>query len=192
MLGPASNVEVSEWLERDSEIPLAAGKLSLADFFHQQWGVIDLLLKNGSDAGKMLGVDDALHRLIALLFAPEKLLGAEVGGAAGSRQLNHVCDYIDAHLTEPLTLTRIEEISGMSRRSLQYAFLKRFGCTPMEWVRERRLDWAHRQLAEGLAGVKVIEVALNSGFAHLANFSRRYRQRFGETPSQTLSEGRKT
>lgn len=192
MLGPDSSLDARQWIEEDRELSLSAGKFPLADLFRHQWDLINLLTETESDAGRMLGVDDQLYRLIAALLAPEKFLRRpETASAAASRRLEHVCDYIDAHLAEPLTLTTLEETAGMSRRNLQYAFLKRFGCTPMEWVRERRLDWAHRQLASAPPGQRIIDIALGSGFGHLANFSRRYRERFGEAPSETLFRGRR-
>jgi AraC-like DNA-binding protein len=57
----------------------------------------------------------------------------------------------------------------------------------MAFLRERRLDRAHVQLAEASAGsLRVTDVALRCGFQHLSEFAARYRERFGCLPSQTL------
>ena len=59
-----------------------------------------------------------------------------------------------------------------------------------DWLRERRDEAAEarKRLLAGADSVKA--VALAFGFWHLSDFSRSYRDQFGETPSQTLERGR--
>ena len=58
----------------------------------------------------------------------------------------------------------------------------------MSYLRDARLDRVRAELADltGAPGVKVTEVAMKWGFHHLGRFSAAYRQRFGESPSETL------
>lgn len=138
----------------------------------------------------LMGIDESFYRIVVAMMRPDLLFGDMNIGATNARGLDRVCQYIDAYLDTPLTLTTLEQVSGMSRRGLQYAFLKRFGCSPMEWVRERRLDLARARLSGPSAGTTVTSIALDCGFGHLANFTRRYRERFGEPPSETMARGR--
>jgi transcriptional regulator GlxA family with amidase domain len=75
----------------------------------------------------------------------------------------------------------------MSRRKLHYAFLKRYNCTPMQWVRAERLTLVHNQLNHAIPGDKVTSIALNCGFNKPAAFAEYYNKRFGELPSATLT-----
>ena len=52
----------------------------------------------------------------------------------------------------------------------------------------RRLAAAHQDLldADPAGGASVAEIAHRWGFAHLARFAERYRQAYGEKPSETL------
>ena len=58
----------------------------------------------------------------------------------------------------------------------------------MEYLREIRLKRAREALlaADPCSATSVTEIALDSGFVHLGRFSSEYRNRFGESPSQTL------
>jgi transcriptional regulator GlxA family with amidase domain len=60
----------------------------------------------------------------------------------------------------------------------------------MASVQEVRLQRVHRQLrAAALETTTVTDVAHAWGFVHLGRFARLYRERFGESPSQTLRAG---
>jgi transcriptional regulator GlxA family with amidase domain len=88
-----------------------------------------------------------------------------------------------------LTLTRLEQVSGLSARALQYNFRLQFACTPMQWVSQQRVDMARIELQHPDLTTSVTSVATNFGFANLGNFSRVYADRIGELPSVTLRRG---
>jgi transcriptional regulator GlxA family with amidase domain len=73
---------------------------------------------------------------------------------------------------------------GISVRSLQAAFSKHRGSSPMAFLRDRRLESA-RQRSLTMHSPSVTEVALACGFSHLGRFSQLYRERFGESPTET-------
>ncbi len=107
---------------------------------------------------------------------------------AALRVVRDAIDYIDAHLGEPLTMELIAKNVHMSVRSIQQGFRTELGVTPMAYVRERRLERVHDELADALPsdGVTVTGTAARWGFNHLGSFAAEYRRRWGETPSQTL------
>ena len=76
-------------------------------------------------------------------------------------------------------------MQGVSTRSLYAGFRDFVGASPMQYLRELRLERARAELL-GSDAANVAAVALRWGFAHLGRFSSEYRQRFGETPSETL------
>lgn len=112
----------------------------------------------------------------------------DVSHTGGRAAVRAAVNYIEEHLADPITLRDIAFHTGRSVRSIQQAFHDDLRTTPMNYVRDRRLERARNQLADALPrdGVTVTEVAERWGFNHLGNFSAAYRKRFGESPSQTL------
>jgi AraC-like DNA-binding protein len=106
----------------------------------------------------------------------------------GNRAVRRSIDFIEAHLSEDLTMEQIAAHVDMSIRSVQQGFRQEMEVSPMAYVRDRRLDKARAELSDAIPadGVSVTDVALKWGFNHLSNFSSLYRRRFGELPSQTL------
>lgn len=117
--------------------------------------------------------------------------GAVVRGLeiAASR-LRELEAWIEAHLTEPISIGRLCAVAGVGERALQKGFESRRGMSPMRFVTERRLAEARRQLAEGRGRDDVTRVALRLGFNHTGRFAALYGQVFGESPSQTLQRSR--
>jgi len=69
------------------------------------------------------------------------------------------------------------------------AFQAVHGMTPLQWLRERRLDFARAELlaaADPRSAVK--RVALSYRQWHFGRFAAAYRARFGELPSETLEQ----
>ncbi|WP_432989621.1 AraC family transcriptional regulator [Dactylosporangium sp. CA-233914] len=106
----------------------------------------------------------------------------------GRRAVRNALDYIEAHLSEPITMSDLAEHTGGSIRSIQQGFRDELGCTPMAYLRDRRLERAHQELidADPAAGITVTDVAQHWGFNHLGSFAVLYRKRWGESPSETL------
>jgi transcriptional regulator GlxA family with amidase domain len=107
--------------------------------------------------------------------------------AAEPRHLRQVADHLASHALEPVTLTDLATLTGMSVRSIQAGFRRWRGCTPMEFLRARRFEHARQRLL-GRAGnpaSSVTLVAMECGFGHLGRFSIDYRARFGESPKET-------
>jgi len=68
----------------------------------------------------------------------------------------------------------------ISLRQLQRLFSRQLGCSPRAWLREERLQAAHRLL---LGPVSIKEVALSLSYRQPSQFCRDFRSRFGYTPS---------
>lgn len=100
-------------------------------------------------------------------------------------------DYLMANLSRRITLTDLEIVSGLSAWSLQYAFQKRFGCSPVTWIRNERLNAARELLLAGGGHDKVTTAALALSFSIMGEFSRLYWARFGEYPAETLAAARR-
>lgn len=109
--------------------------------------------------------------------------------APGPRSVRQAAEYLTANAVRPIRMRDLVELTGVSGRALQQGFAKRHGRTPMEFLRERRLELA-RSMLLGNASVPIAHVARECGFEHAGRFSGLYRTRFGESPSQTRAKVR--
>ncbi len=132
-----------------------------------------------------------LEGVLATLFLdcldhPQPMLRRPVEEVAEAR-VARVEEWIEAHCTDSIRVDDLARIANASVRALENAFRRFRGCTPMEAVTRQRLERARRVLQSAPPGVTVTEVATASGFFHLGRFATRYREAFGESPSQTLN-----
>jgi AraC family ethanolamine operon transcriptional activator len=96
-------------------------------------------------------------------------------------------DYALAHIDDQVYLSDLCKAADVSERSLEYAFKAVMGMTPMAYLTRLRLHRVRQKLlAAPRDSTTVTAEALNWGFWHLGEFSRAYKDCFGETPSETL------
>ena len=101
-----------------------------------------------------------------------------------SNVIDHVCAYMYENLSEPLTLSGLEAVAGISVRSLQIEFKKRFQLSPLCWLREQRLLRAHQLLQTDRDNRPVSTVAKECGFTHFGRFSVSFKKKFGISASE--------
>ncbi|MCJ8159447.1 helix-turn-helix transcriptional regulator [Sphingomonas sp. LaA6.9] len=88
---------------------------------------------------------------------------------------------IRADFVHPITIAALATATGTTRRRLSRAFRRAIGVTPWQYVLNRRLDAAAALLRD--SDDTVLNVALDTGFGDLSEFTRRFRARFGLPPS---------
>ncbi|RJQ82092.1 AraC family transcriptional regulator [Pseudonocardiaceae bacterium YIM PH 21723] len=107
---------------------------------------------------------------------------------AGAATLRRALGFIEEHLAEDLTAARIAGAAHVTVRTLQYAFRRHLDCTPMAYLRQRRLERAHRALREAdpQRGGTVMAIARAWGFRHQGHFADAYRRAYHHSPGETL------
>lgn len=95
---------------------------------------------------------------------------------------------IDRRLRDPdLDTAAVARALRLSPRRLQEVF-RMEGLSVDAWIWDRRLTAAHRLLSDPACGALAIAtVAYRCGFTSQAHFARRFRQRFGQSPTETRS-----
>lgn len=111
---------------------------------------------------------------------------------AAPRHVTRVESYIRAHASEPVTIEELVSISGASLRSLYDGFRKFRDTSPMRYLRDYRLDQVHTELTKPASDTSVTTVAMRWGFNQLGRFAAQYKERYGESPSETLKNARFT
>jgi AraC family transcriptional regulator, ethanolamine operon transcriptional activator len=105
--------------------------------------------------------------------------------------VNRVRDSTLSSSGYPLTIGELCTDLRISRRTLNHAFIKVLGITPVSYMRNVRLHRIRAELQLSPHNVRYIaSVATKWGFWHMSLFSRYYRELFGETPIETLVRAR--
>ena len=156
---------------------------NVAGTFHE----LQALGRSGLSSIALTHFDELLLGLAAVSTSPtvrdfvrDK---SAVRESAGVRQAR---DYLHAHAAEPVSFSDLAVRLGIGLRSLQIAFRRELGCSPREYLMSCRLELARTRLTAGGDMVTVTQIALDCGFTDMAVFARKYRETFGERPSDTL------
>jgi AraC family transcriptional regulator, ethanolamine operon transcriptional activator len=96
-------------------------------------------------------------------------------------------DYVLSHIDDHLYVSDLCRVAAVSERTLEYAFKAIMGLTPMTYLMRLRLHRVRQALLAATQGSTTVSAeAFSCGFWHFGEFSRAYRQCFGELPSDTL------
>ncbi len=96
--------------------------------------------------------------------------------------LRRARDHADRHYAEPIDLTTLAGVAGISKYHFQRLFTTTYGQSPAAYVSARRVARAQDLLRA--TNLTVTEVCHAVGFASLGSFSSRFRQIVGESPSE--------
>jgi AraC family transcriptional regulator len=103
------------------------------------------------------------------------------------KTLNNAIGYIEEHLEGTVTNADVAENEYISSFHFQRVFSLLTGMTVGEYIRNRRLSLAGRDLAAGRE--KVIDVSLKYGYETPESFAKAFARFHGVTPSQAKNEG---
>ena len=101
-----------------------------------------------------------------------------------------VLRHVKARLDGDVSLDALAERSGWSAFHLHRAFRRLVGETPKAYTQRLRLDQAAARLAAGTD--RVVDVALDSGFASHEVFTRAFTRRYGRSPERYRAAVRST
>ena len=97
------------------------------------------------------------------------------------RQLEAVTAAIVEKIAEPISVSALSAVVGLSRSYFSHAFRRSVGWTPHAHVVRLRLERAMLLMAH--TETSLTEVALAAGFADQSHFSRSFRRLTGVTPA---------
>ncbi|MGI5998656.1 MAG: AraC family transcriptional regulator [Lutispora sp.] len=103
------------------------------------------------------------------------------------KELNHVIDYIEEHLTDDLSLEVISEYAGVSDYHFRKIFFYLSGLTLSEYIKNRKLSEANKDL---LNGERVTDVAFKYGYQSVDGFTRAFKKWCGFLPSDVIKKGK--
>ncbi|HEY9578321.1 MAG TPA: AraC family transcriptional regulator [Rhizorhapis sp.] len=103
-------------------------------------------------------------------------------GGLGAARLHRVIDYIEAHLSDDLSVRELATIAGLSAHHFGLAFRQSTGHPPHRYVIMRRIERAKALLLTSQASVT--QIAHATGFSSHGHFTAHFRRLVGTTPSR--------
>ena len=115
---------------------------------------------------------------------------AQARGGLAPAVRRRVLELMDASATAHLTIEVLAREAGLSPAHFARAFKESVGRAPHQHLLTLRLDRARRMLDAPNAALS--DVALQTGFADQAHFTRFFKRQFGVTPGALLRTHRRS
>ena len=101
---------------------------------------------------------------------------------ASTKWLARVREILDAEFRRGITTRELSAQADVHPVHLARAFRARYGCSPSEYVRGLRVEWARRALRD--TDIPLSVVAQDAGFADQSHLTREFRRVVGMTPGR--------
>jgi len=105
-----------------------------------------------------------------------------VRGGLAPAVLRHVLAYIEAHLSQPLSLEVLAAEAGLSDFHFARMFKHSTHLAPHQYVMQQRM--AHAKMLLTDTRLPLGDIAMRCGFSSASHFSNRFKTQWGITPSQ--------
>lgn len=188
--GMARFDEIRVILDTDRMLELTGGEFpltQLADpqlmFFDEPLQALARLLVAGEEemAGFVLFGDSLVTAMVGRLAqlktvkrTPDRRLGLT------RNQLSRVSDFMRDNVGQPIRLSDLAELAGLSPSQFGRAFKVSTGTTPHKWFLDTRIERAKALLADSRR--TLVDIALETGFSEQSHFTRAFRAATGATP----------
>ena len=100
-------------------------------------------------------------------------------------RLDHVFTYVNAHLTEDISLDKLSEDLFFSKYYILHEFKKKTGISLYKYIIKRKLEYS-KTLIE--SGMPIKEVYHHCGFGDYSNFFKVFKREYGLTPKQYYNQ----
>lgn len=162
-------------------------------FLHSFWKDAGMFLNytkmNGQDQSlqsrqiELKMIDQIMYKILKYLESSEenrtskKLRKRDIA-------LVKAIDYIRNNKSSLLSIKELCEITKVSERTLEYAFLEKYQVSPSAYIKAHHMNLVKNELVK-LKGrkVRVSDIAIKFGFHHMGQFSADFKRHFGQNPS---------
>lgn len=173
-ISPALIVERSLYVIDRDRVTCAGGTAPM-DLMHA------LIAEHHGSRFAHLVSDWFLHTEIRPSGGPQRAGRVERHGTT-NRAILDAIEAMENHIADPANLEHLAKQAGVSTRQLNRLFQQRLGQTTMAFYRNLRLEKARNLIMN--SPLPLTEIALATGFASSAHFSKAYTNRYGAPPSQ--------
>lgn len=124
----------------------------------------------------------ALRSYLSGRYACEGRKANELRSRLSLSQVRRIQNFIDAHLADDLTVSKLALLVGLSPHYFSCVFKNTFGVTPHRYVLRQRIRKSRNLLAN--RRISILEVAMTLGFASQSHFTDVFRKATGTTPGR--------
>ncbi|MGH9833344.1 MAG: helix-turn-helix domain-containing protein [Blastocatellia bacterium] len=107
-------------------------------------------------------------------------------GGLPKHKLRRVLEFMDENLERDLTLAELAEVADLSPFHFARSFKQTTGSTPIQFLMQRRIDFARRLLVE--SELPIVEIGLRAGFKNQSHFATLFRKITAMTPKAYRNE----
>lgn len=136
------------------------------EFFNQEYGYLDML---------NLLLDTLVIKIQRLLGVKKQPFQAD-----SQLQLQYVINYMDEHYRQKISVESLAQLSGYSYDRFRHVFKEKYGRSPLQYLINRRIDYAKSLLLE--TNLLVSDIAHHAGFANDVQFCNMFKRETGKTP----------
>jgi len=167
---------------------------SFAIIFHQlATGFLELMKKsksgnlNNKFTKQGVAIDNLLTNLLRYIENSN-----QIAGHSPQRKrdvaLKNAVDLINNQPDVMPTVAQLCNVTNVSERTLEYAFLEKYQVTPKEYIQANRLNKVKKELfLSKELNTSISTLAAEHGFWHMGQFAADFKKQFGELPSEFLN-----
>ncbi len=120
-------------------------------------------------------------RLSMLSFMPMPEAPDASRGGLSPAMRHRVCDFIESHISEKISLDALSTMAGLSPHHFARAFQQSLGMPPHRYLLRRRLEHVEQMLRD--TRLPLSHIALAVGFSDQSHLNRHFRRLTGMSPS---------
>lgn len=127
----------------------------------------------------------ALSAHLLQYYSTQKTPLQAFSGGLPKYKLSQAIDYIQAHLGDDISLTKLAEAVGMSQYHFSRLFKQTTGFSPYQYVIKCRVERGKELLRHNT--LSITDISLEVGFSSHSHFTQNFKRLVGVTPKQFLS-----
>lgn len=104
------------------------------------------------------------------------------GSSLSDHAMKRIVEYINSHLEEDLSLTRLAEIGGFNASYLSRLFKQTYQMNVQDYIFQQRIACAKELLAD--RNIMIQDVAIRTGYQSANSFARMFRKATGLSPAE--------
>ena len=134
--------------------------------------------------GFVFAVRDSLSQLVVLLHSSIPGTAPSLGEKAlrdGAR-IKAMLSFIHNHYGSELNTEKIAAVAAVSKSECLRCFRSTIGTTPIQYLKQFRIQQAAQQLLE--TNSKISDIAAQCGFQDMSYFTRAFQEQMGEIPTR--------
>lgn len=97
------------------------------------------------------------------------------------QKIKKASDHLHAHFADKISMSELATLSGMGESSFFHHFKIITGFSPLQYQKSLRLNHAKELILKG--DLSISQIAYNTGYESMSQFSREYKRQFGVSPS---------